>query len=58
MLHKEGGDEHLLIFMEEMFLYLYNELNWENYAEIIRKIVVLRNEKKMEERKLTKFKEK
>ena len=38
-------------FMEELFLYLYDVMEWENFAEVAKKLKIVKNEKKVEEKK-------
>ena len=47
---KEGtiNDEHLQKFMEQLFLYLYDVVDWEGFAEIGKKLKIVKNEKKLE----------
>ena len=42
--------------MEELFLYLYNDLHWRNMSEINKKIRIVKNERKTDEKKAQKEK--
>ena len=49
-------EENLSCFMEELFLYLYNDLHWRNMSEMNKKIRIVKNERKTDEKKAQKEK--
>ena len=42
--------------MEELSLCLYTQIKWENYSGMMKKLKVMKNEKKDEEKKAQKMK--
>ena len=49
-------DESLALFMEDLSLCLYSEIKWENYSGMMKKLKVMKNEKKEEDKKAQKMK--
>lgn len=43
---KEVNDDNLSLFMEEMLLYLQDDMHYTNYTQLMNKVKILKNEKK------------
>ena len=51
-------DDCLATFVEELAIYLYRGMEWKNLLEVGKKLKIAKNERKTEEKKISKLKEK